>query len=57
VSAQVALSHVAHDEPTERLRFMRSVDQGLADVGAGRVTPHEEIVAEMRLRFGEADGE
>ena len=36
---------------------MRAVKQGLADVEAGRVTPHEEVVEEMRRRFGRADDE
>jgi prevent-host-death family protein len=56
-AAGVLLSPAAYDELTERFRFMRSVEQGLADVEAGRVTPHEEVVAEMRRRFGGADGE
>ena len=56
-AAGVLLSPAAYDELTERLRFMKSVEQGLADVEAGRVTPHEEVVAEMRRRFGGADDE
>ena len=42
----------AYDELTERFRFMEAVELGLADVEAGRVTPHEEVVAKMRRRFG-----
>lgn len=53
----VLLSPAAYDELTERHRFVRAVEQGLADVEAGRVTPHDEIVAEMRRRFGGTDGE
>ena len=34
---------------------MMAVEEGLADVEAGRVTPHEDVVAEMRRRFGGAD--
>jgi len=56
-AAGVLLSPAAYDELTERFRFMRSVEQGLADVEAGRVTPHEDVVAEMRERFGGADDE
>ena len=56
-AAAVLLSPAAYDELTEPFRFMRSVEQGLADVEAGRVTPHEEVVAEMRRRFGGADDE
>ncbi len=51
-AAAVLLSPAAYDELTEHVRFMRAVEQGLADVEAGRVTPHEEVVAEMRRRFG-----
>ena len=49
------LSPAAYDELTERFRFGKSVEQGLADVEAHRVTPHEKVVAQMRRRFGEAD--
>ena len=56
-AAGVLLSPAAYDELIERFRFMKSVEQGLADVEAGRVTPHEEVVAEMRRRFGGADDE
>jgi len=56
-AAGVLLSPAAYDELAERFRFMRAVEQGLADVKAGRVTAHEEIVAEMRRRFGGADDE
>jgi len=56
-AAGVLLSPAAYDELTERFRFMKSVERGLADVEAGRVTPHEEVVAEMRRRFGGADDE
>ncbi len=55
-AAGVLLSPAAYDELTERFRFVRSVEHGLADVEAGRVTPHEAVVAEMRRRFGGADG-
>ena len=54
-AAGVLLSPAAYDELTERYRFMRSVEQGLSDVEAGRVNPHREVVAEMRRRFGGTD--
>ncbi|RMH36607.1 MAG: type II toxin-antitoxin system Phd/YefM family antitoxin [Deltaproteobacteria bacterium] len=56
-AAGVLLSPAAYDALTERFRFMKSVEEGLADVEAGRVTPHEQVVAEMRRRFGGADDE
>ncbi len=48
------LAPAAHDELAARVRIMGSVEEGLADVEAGRGTSHEEVVAEMRRRFGEA---
>lgn len=51
-AAGVLLSPAAYDELTERLRFTQSVGEGLAEVEAGRVTPHEEVVGEMHRRFG-----
>ena len=54
-AAGVLLSPAAYDELTERFRFIGAVEQGLADVEAGRVTPHAEIVAEMRRRYARAD--
>jgi prevent-host-death family protein len=51
-AAAVVLSPAAYDELTESSRFRAAVEQGLADVEAGRVTPHEEVVAEMRRRLG-----
>ena len=54
-AAGVLLSPAAYDELTDRFRFVRSVEQGLADVEAGRVSSHEEVVGVMRERFGGAD--
>ena len=34
----------------ERLVFMAKVEQGLADIAAGRVIPHEQVVAEFRKK-------
>jgi prevent-host-death family protein len=56
-AAGVLISPAAYDEMTERFRFIRSVEQGLADVEAGRVVSHEEVVGEMRRRFGDAHHE
>ena len=54
-AAAVLLSPSAYDELTERYRFMMAVEEGLADAEAGRTSPHEDVVAEMRDRFGAAD--
>jgi predicted transcriptional regulator len=32
--------------------FLASVDEGLADLAAGRIHPHQEVVAEFERRFG-----
>ena len=51
-AAGVLLSPKAYDELTERLRFAEAVQQGLADIEAGRIKTHESIVDEMNRRFG-----
>ena len=50
-AAGVLLSPAAYDKLTERFRFMQAVEEGLADVRAGRVTPHGEVVAKMLARM------
>jgi predicted transcriptional regulator len=35
----------------EREAFMTAVEEGLADLKAGRVFTHEQVQAEMRRRF------
>ncbi|MCP4677963.1 MAG: type II toxin-antitoxin system prevent-host-death family antitoxin [Deltaproteobacteria bacterium] len=50
-AAGVLLSPDAFDELTERLRLTQAVEQGLADVEAGRVYSHESVVEEMDTRF------
>ena len=50
--AAVLLSPRAFDALTERARLMAAVNEGLADVEAGRVHSHDEVVAEMKARFG-----
>ncbi|MFO8073922.1 MAG: type II toxin-antitoxin system Phd/YefM family antitoxin [Polyangia bacterium] len=52
-AAGVLLSPRAYDLLTERARFVEAVGEGLTDANAGRVTPHEEIVAELAERFGD----
>ena len=56
-AAGVLLSPAAYDALVERFEFVRAVEQGLADAEAGRLTPHEEVVAEVRRRFGDPDGD
>ena len=56
-AAGVLLSPSAFDDLTENLRFIRAVEEGLADVEAGNVTPHEEVVLEMRRHFSEHPAE
>lgn len=50
--AAVLLSPETYDELTEHLRFVTAVKQGLADAAAGRVHAHQDIVDEMKERFG-----
>jgi len=50
--AGVLLSPVAYDALTEQARFVAAVTEGLADVEAGRVQPHERVVKRMKTRFG-----
>ena len=54
-AAGVLLSPAAYDALTERLHFIDSVEAGLADIEAGRVSPHADVVANMRRRFGGVD--
>ena len=56
-AAGVLLSPGAFDDLTENLRFIRAVEEGLADVEAGNVAPHDEVVLEMRRRFSEHPAE
>jgi prevent-host-death family protein len=50
--AGVLLSPAAYDELTERARLVAAVEEGLADVEAGRVHSHGEVAKRMRDRFG-----
>lgn len=56
-AAGVLVSPEVFDRITERVRFIHAVDQGLDDMDAGRVYTHEDVVAEMRGRFGKGDDE
>lgn len=56
-AAAVIMSPAEYDSLTERARFLEAVEEGLTDVAAGRVTPHKEVVAELRRRFGGDDDE
>jgi predicted transcriptional regulator len=41
------------DDAMERLYFLTKVERGLADADAGRVVPHEEVLARFGLRDDE----
>ena len=49
--AGVLMSPEAFDELTERARFVAAVEEGLADVKAGRVMSDAEVVKRMKARF------
>ena len=48
--AGVVLSAGDYDRLTERARVVAAVEQGLADVAAGRVHTHAEVGARIRAR-------
>jgi prevent-host-death family protein len=48
----VLMSPAEYDELTYRVRFMKGVVEGLADVEAGRVHTSEEIKAYLEKEFG-----
>jgi prevent-host-death family protein len=50
-AAAVLLSPAEYDALTERARFVQAVEEGLADVEAGRTHSHDEVMAELRQRF------
>jgi prevent-host-death family protein len=50
-AAGVLLSPAEFDRLSERTRFVAAVEEGLADADAGRLRPHEEVVARMSERF------
>jgi prevent-host-death family protein len=50
--AAVMLSPKAYDALTEQARFVAAVNEGLADVDAGRLIDHDAVTARLRARFG-----
>ena len=54
-AAGVLVSPEVFDRLTERARFIHAVEQGVDDLEAGRTYSHEDVVAEMRGRFGQGD--
>ncbi len=52
-AAGVLLAPRVYDELIERTRFISAVEEGLADVEAGRTVDHATVVAGVRARFGE----
>lgn len=50
--AGVLISPKAFDDLTEQARFVAAVGEGLADVEAGRVIPHAQVMKRMKARFG-----
>ena len=49
-AAGVLVSPAEFDRLTERDRFVRAVDAGLADVEAGRVHTHKDVVKQLAAR-------
>jgi len=52
--AAALLDPEEYDRLAERERFLAAVNQGLADVEAGRVIDHEDLAKEMDALFGPA---
>lgn len=50
--AGVLLSPEAFDALTERARFVSAVEEGLADVEAGRVHSHASVQRRLAARYG-----
>lgn len=45
--------HAASDDSElERARVVAKIERGLADVKAGRVVPHAEVMARFEARYG-----
>lgn len=49
---EVLVFLAAYDELTERKLFLEAVEEGTADLKAGRVFDHADVVAEVKKRFG-----
>lgn len=56
-AAGVLVSPGVFDRLTERARFIHAAERGLEDLEAGRAHSHEDVVAEMRERFGVDGGD
>lgn len=56
-AAGVLVSPEVFDRLTERARFIHAAERGLEDLEAGRAHSHEDVVAEMRERFGVDGGD
>jgi predicted transcriptional regulator len=50
--SEQSVPHRQLDRLNDRARFVRAVDEGLADGDAGRLRDHDEVVARMKERFG-----
>ena len=55
-AAGVLLAPADFDRLTERASFVAAVVEGIADADAGRSSPHDEVAARMRRRFGAKSG-
>ena len=51
-AAGVVLSPLAYDDLIEKIRFVRSVEQGIHDADSGRTVGHADVVSGMRGRYG-----
>lgn len=49
--AAVVISADDYDRIQERERFLTAVARGMADVAAGRIVSHEDVVAEVERRW------
>jgi prevent-host-death family protein len=49
--AGVVLSPASYDAMMSKITFMAGLDQGLADIDAGRVHSHKDVMANARKRF------
>ncbi|MCK5687812.1 type II toxin-antitoxin system Phd/YefM family antitoxin [Myxococcota bacterium] len=56
-AAGVMLSPAEYDRLTEHNEFVAATRQGLQDVESGRITPHQNVVHELRNRYKTSDDE
>ena len=50
--AAVLMTPEEFDDLNDNARFMRGLNEGLNDIKAGRVHDHDEVMTEMKKRFG-----